>query len=255
MVNMGDPHVVELRYHVEYSNGVAFDEHSLPMEREFDSFRLCVTDEAATAEMKAHYATENEAREVVEAFLRAWEIFEAVKPEATGLRFLFKEAEVIDRNPPPFYAEVSLVPIPSAEVRIVHQLHFPELPKEFAVSPDVEVMWSLYESYLRGHDRLLPMAYTCLTRLTYSVGGDRREAANKYRISRNVLTKLATLSTSGDEATARKWVPGRSPQALTDQEIDWVENAVRMLILRAGQHAADPSREWPRITMAHLPEL
>lgn len=29
MVNMGDPHVVELRYHVEYSNGVAFDEHSL----------------------------------------------------------------------------------------------------------------------------------------------------------------------------------------------------------------------------------
>ena len=49
MVNMGDPHVVALRYQVEYSNGVAFDEHSLPIEREFDSFRLCVTDEAATA--------------------------------------------------------------------------------------------------------------------------------------------------------------------------------------------------------------
>jgi hypothetical protein len=254
-VNVGDPHVVELRYRVQYSDGVAFDTDPLPIEREFDSFRLRVTDESATAEMKTHCATEDEAREVVEAFLRPWEILEAVQPGATGLRFLFEEAEVIDRDPPPLYAEVSLVPIPQADVRLIHELRFPKLPEEFAVSPDVEVMWRLYEDYVRGRDRLLPMAYTCLTRLAYSAGGNRQEAAKKYGISKKVLTKLATLSTSGDEATARKWVPGRSPQALKDQEIDWVESAVRMLILRAGQYAADPVREWPRITRAHLPEL
>jgi hypothetical protein len=254
MVNMGDPHVVGLRYRVQYSGGVRFDEDSLPIERDFDLFRLRVTDEAATVEMKAHLA-EDEAREVVEAFLRPWEIFESVQPASTGLRFLFEESEVIDRDPPPFYVEVSLLPTIQADVRIVRELPFPELPKEFAVSPDVEVMWSLYEAYVRGHDRLLPMAYTCLTRLTYSVGGDRQEAAEKYRISRKVLTRLSALSTSGDEATARKWVPSRSPQALTDEEIDWVESAVKMLILRAGQYAADPAQEWPQITMAHLPEL
>ena len=198
MLNMGDPHVVELRYRVQYSDGVAFDEDSLPIEREFDLFRLRVTDEAATAEMKAHFATEDEAREVVEAFLRPWEIFESVQPAPTGLRFLFEESEVIDRDPPPFYVEVSLLPTIQADVRIVRELRFPKLPKEFAVSPDVEVMWSLYEAYVRGHDRLLPMAYTCLKRLTYSVGGDRQEAAEKYRISRKVLTKPSALSTSGD---------------------------------------------------------
>jgi hypothetical protein len=98
-VNVGDPHVVELRYRVQYSDGVAFDTDPLPIEREFDSFRLRVTDESATAEMKTHCATEDEAREVVEAFLRPWEILEAVQPGATGLRFLFEEAEVIDRDP------------------------------------------------------------------------------------------------------------------------------------------------------------
>jgi hypothetical protein len=255
VVNMRDPHVVELRYRVQYSDGVAFDTDLLPIEREFDSFRLRVTDEAATAEMKAHYGTEDEAREAVEAILCPWEIFEAVRPGGTGLRFLFEEAEVIDQDPPPFYVEASLVPIPQADVRIVRELRFPELPREFAISPDVEVMWILYEGYLRGHDRLLPMAYTCLTRFTYSVGGDEQQAAKKYGISRKILTKLSSLSSSGDEATARKWDHRRPPQALTDQEIDWVESAVRMLILRAGQYAADPTRERPQITKAHLPKL
>jgi hypothetical protein len=254
-VYMRDPHVVELRYRVQYSNGVAFDEYSLPIERKCDSFRLCVTDEAATAQMKAHYAMENEAREVVEAFLRA-RVGDLRSRETRGNRpevrlrgsrgYRPKSATYLRRGE--FSAHT---PGGSTDCS---RAAFPD-PKEFAVSPDVEVMWRSYESYLREHNRLLHMAYTCLTRLTSSVGGDKREAANKYRISRNVLTKLATLSTSGDEATARRWVPGRSPQALTEQEIDWVENAVRMLILRAGQHAADPSREWPRITMAHLPEL
>jgi hypothetical protein len=257
VVNMRDPHVVELRYRVQYSDSVALDTDSLPVEREFDSFRLRVTDEAATAEMKAHYATEEAAREAVEAILRPWEIFEAVHPRAIRLRFAFEEAEVVDRDPPPLYLEGRVEPAVQLEARILREQRFPEPPKEFALSPDVEVMWSLYEGYLRGprKDRLLPMAYTCLTRLTYSVGGNEQQAAKKYGISRKILTKLASLSSSGDEATARKWDPRRPPQALTDREIDWVESAVRKLILRAGQYAADPAREWPQITKAHLPTL
>jgi hypothetical protein len=255
VVHMRDPHVVVLRYRVQYSDGVALDTESLPVERQFDSFRIRVTNEAATAEMKAHYATEEAAREAVEAILRPWEIFEAVHRRGISLRFTFAEAEFVDRDPPPRYLEGSVGPAVQLEARILREQRFPEPPKEFALSPDVEVMWSVYERYLRGQDRLLPMAYTCLTRLTYSVGGDKQQAAKKYGISRKILAKLASLSSSGDEATARKWVRGRPPQALTDREIDWVESAVRMLILRAGQYAADPAREWPRITKAHLPNL
>jgi hypothetical protein len=71
-----------------------------------------------------------------------------------------------------------------------------------------------------------------------------------------VLDKLGTLSsTSGDETTARKWDSRHAPQPLTDREKEWVEDAVRLLIYRAGQYASDPEGEWPKITMKHLPQL
>jgi hypothetical protein len=31
-------------------------------------------------------------------------------------------------------------------------------------------MWSLYDAYRQGRDRLLPMAYTCLSCLEHSAG-------------------------------------------------------------------------------------
>jgi hypothetical protein len=71
-----------------------------------------------------------------------------------------------------------------------------------------------------------------------------------------VLTKLRRLSSeSGDETTSRKWVSGRPPQPLSDREKEWVEDAVRLLIYRAGQYASDLDGEWPKITMKHLPQL
>ena len=58
-------------------------------------------------------------------------------------------------------------------------------------------------------------------------------------MNRNVLDKLGTLApTSGDETMARKWVSGRPPQRLTDREKEWVEDAIRLLIYRAGQYAS-----------------
>jgi hypothetical protein len=82
------------------------------------------------------------------------------------------------------------------------------------------------------------------------------ESAHPLKKSRKVLENLRRLaSTSGDETTARKRVSGRLPQPLSDREKEWVEDAVRLLIYRAGQYAADPDREWPKITMKHLPQL
>jgi len=252
-----DPHVVSLRYRIEQSEGVTFGDDTWPIEREFDASRLSVTHETATAQMKEHHATEHEAREVVEGYLRPWEIYEAVRPMGTGLKFSFEEAEVIDRDPPRFYATARVAATIGADARaeVVRELRLPDLPEAFAMSSDVEVMWTLYEGYLQGRDRLLPMAYTCLTRFKY--GADHnKEAASRYRVSRNVLDKLGTLSsTSGDETTARKWDSRHAPQPLTDREKGWVEDAVRLLIYRAGQYASNPEGEWPNITMKHLPQL
>jgi hypothetical protein len=252
-----DPHVVSLRYRIERSEGVTFGDDAGPMEREFDAFRLNVTHETATAHMKEHHATEDGAWEVVEGYLRAWEIYEAVRPMGTGVKFSFEEAEVVDRDPPRIYATARATSMigSDARVEVVRELRFPDLPEAFAMSSDVEVMWTLYEGYLNGRDRLLPMAYTCVTRFKYGAGGNK-DAASRYHVSKNVLEKLGRLSTtSGDETTARKWDSRHAHQPLTDREKEWVEDAVKLLIYRAGQYASDPDGEWPEITMKDLPQL
>jgi hypothetical protein len=35
----------------------------------------------------------------------------------------------------------------------------------------------------------------------------------------------------------------------------WIEAAVRALVRRAGEYAADPTRALPRVTMVELPNL
>jgi hypothetical protein len=207
--------------------------------------------------MREHHATEHGAREVVEGYLRPWEIYEAVRPMGTGLKFSFEEAEVIDRDPPRFYATAMVAATIGSDAwaEVVRELRFPDLPEAFAMSSDVEVMWTLYEGYLQGRDRLLPMAYTCLTRFMYGSGGNK-EAASRYNVDIKVLRKLGRLSTtSGDEMTARKLDSRYAHQPLTDTEREWVEDAVELLIYRAGQYAADSDGEWPKITMKHLPQL
>src|SRR5215217_3862166 len=247
------PHVDSLRYRIDRPEGVTFGNDTWPIEQEFDAFRLSVTHETATAHMKDHHATEDGAREVVEGYLRPWEIYEAVRPMGTGVKFTFEEAEVVDRDPPPIYATArSILAIGSeAWAEVVRELHLPDLPEVFAMSSDVEVMWNRYEGYLQEREPLLSMAYFCLTRFR-SGAGNNKEAASRYRVSKNVLDELGKLaSRSGDDTTARKWDSRHAHQPLTDTEREWVEDAVELLIYRAGQYEADPHREWPKITMQH----
>ena len=153
-----DPHVFSLRYRIEPSEDVTFGDDAGPMERELDAFRLSVTHETVTAHMKEHHATERGAREVVEEYLRPWQIYEAVRPMGTGVKFSFEEAKVVDRDPPRIYATARAAPTIGSHVwaEVVRELRFPDLPEAFAMSSDVEVMWTLYEGYLQGRDRLLP---------------------------------------------------------------------------------------------------
>jgi hypothetical protein len=99
------------------------------------------------------------------------------------------------------------------------------------------------------------MAYICLTRFKYGSGGNK-EAASRCHVGSNVLKKLSKLSSkSGDETTAGKGDSEHPPQPLSDREKEWVEDAVRLLIYRAGQYASNPDGEWPKFAMKHLPQL
>jgi hypothetical protein len=96
------------------------------------------------------------------------------------------------------------------------------------------------------------MAYMCLTVLEASAG-NRAEAAKRYHISRNVLSKMAVLASEvGDERTARKMpVPQNRPH--TPAEVDWMEAVITAMIRRVGEWAFDPRQPRRILTMADFP--
>jgi hypothetical protein len=270
-VAVNDPHVEELVYHIETREGLNFHDPP-PLQDETDAFRMTLEDGVATFSMKEHHSTEEGARQAVEGYLRAWELDVALQNNRAELHFVFNRSKIIDRNPPP--------PPPSGSPRVVEasatshmtasasatatviKSRYPQPPSDFVADTDAKTMWEQYERYKEGRDRLLPMAFSCLTRLEYRARNHpagkqwRQKASSMYRIDRAVLDKLGELTTNlGDETEARKFGPQSQLRAPTAQEVTWIEAALRLLIRRAGQYAADPQRDWPQLTMADLPEL
>jgi len=97
---MNDPHVVALIYRVEHRPTVSYDKAE-PLEHDGPSFRIRVKGGRATFEMKELHATVEAAREAVEPSILAWELAAGLKHGPDEMRFVFEDAEIIDRNPPP----------------------------------------------------------------------------------------------------------------------------------------------------------
>jgi hypothetical protein len=270
-VAVNDPHVEELVYHIETGDGLNFQDPP-PVEDETHTFRMTLEDGVATFVMKEHFPSEKGARQAVEGYLRAWELDAALRYDSSELRFVFDRPKIVDRDPPPppprgtpqtieLEAAAIAVGVASVDV-VVHRRQYPRPPTDFVADTDSRIMWEQYERYKQGRDRLLPMAYSCLTRLEHRArayaakGNIRMRAASMYRVDYEVLDKLGQLATTlGDEAEARKLGPQIRLRAPTAQEVKWMEAALRLLIRRLGQYAADPQRAWPQLTMANLPDL
>jgi hypothetical protein len=270
-VAVNDPHVEELVYHIETGNGLTFQDPP-PVEDNTDAFRMILEDGVATFVMKEHYPTEKDARHAVEGYLQAWELDAALRYDSSELRFVFDRPKIVDRDPPPppprgtpqtVELEAAAIAVGAASVDlVVYRRQYPRPPTDFVADTDSRIMWEQYERYKQGRDRLLPMAYSCLTRLEHRArayaakGNIRMRAASMYRVDYEVLDKLGELATTlGDEAEARKLGPQSRLRAPTAQEVKWMEAALRLLIRRVGQYAADPQRAWPQQTMANLPDL
>src|SRR3990170_3280039 len=95
---MPDPHVVSLRYKLEHSESVTFN-NPPPVELETEEARLRLKDGFLSCELKTHYGSEAEARAAIEPVLRAWELEASIRGNLYGLRFKFEKAEIIDRTP------------------------------------------------------------------------------------------------------------------------------------------------------------
>ena len=69
---MNDPHVVALFYNIQHGPSVDYREAE-PRDYEAENFSVRVEDKKVCFTMKAHYATEEEAREAVREYISRWE--------------------------------------------------------------------------------------------------------------------------------------------------------------------------------------
>jgi hypothetical protein len=108
-------------------------------------------------------------------------------------------------------------------------------------------------AFRAGKEPLQSMAYFVLT-LLESVAGNRQEAARSFSIDLSVLSTIGRLSsTKGDSSTARKIKSPKPLQELSGPEKQWLEQAIRRVIHRLGEHAS--GMPLTQIKLSDLPKL
>jgi hypothetical protein len=95
---MADPHVVSLTYRIEKAETVDFDK-APPRSVECKAFRITLDAYKAKAEMLEHFRFVEQAREVVDPFLRTWELSVDVTNPDDRFSFVYESPEIIDRDP------------------------------------------------------------------------------------------------------------------------------------------------------------
>ena len=266
---MNDPHVEWLRYRLNVKSNYVLFESPSPLIQEYDVYRISLDDGLLTVGMKEHYASIKEAREKVEGFLRDWQAYAALDVDRDFMEFEYEDAHVIDRNPQPeipenitmqlnyvlsgFRCEGSVAGSP------LELQEYPAPPTRFRASPEAEIMWHRYQMHIEGREPLQSMGYFCLSLVQWSAvtGKSAREAAaNMYKIDKDVLDTLGTLTAEkGSPLEARKLDSGSTLIPLTDAEQNWIRAAVKMLIRRKGEYDYDPASasSLKQLTMADLP--
>lgn len=256
---MNDPHVKSLRYSVHTPDRVSF-QGAPPLSVEIDGFRLLLEDDILIVEPDCHFASEQEARAVLDDILASWEIDVAMNYGEREIKFVFESSEIIDREPPPpgsplvvqVKAAIVVTSAVGATVSVTRG-KFPPPPKLFRITPDTETLWHRFERYKNGHEPLPAMAYFCITVLE-GIFGDRMEAARSCNISKTVLKTLAKLSTEkGDTVSARKYPRKSSPVPHSAAEIAWMEAALKAIVRRLGE--INQMTTLPQISMKDLPRL
>jgi hypothetical protein len=254
-----DPHVQAIHYLVSsgegisYSNPepVSFSNHLGTFDLTAGKFRIVPSE---------HFPDEDEARRAVEPFLRAWEIEADLISNIGMIRFKFDRAEVIDRNPPP-PGSSQAIELKGASMVLVSDsvsLHlactrYPQPPKTFRVTPEVQHAYRRWLGYRLDKEPLQSMAYFVLTQLEEATGS-RQRAARSFQIGKKVLDTIGKLSsTKGDESTARKAPPGNKFQELSGSEKHWLEEAMRRVVHRLGEHAS--GAPLAPISLLDLPSL
>jgi hypothetical protein len=258
---MSDFHVVALKYRLQLSDHISYAEPP-PLVFETEAAHFHLENNQLRCDMKLHAATSEQARALVDPVLRDWEMEVELTRNRGELRFIYDDAEIIDRAPPTPGVQDRVMKIVGGKYSLtmgnvtghITRRKYPDPPIGFRLTPDAESILLRFRSYQDGREPLLSMAYFCLTVVESAVGGRNRRtnAAKAFGIAENVLDKLGELTSNrGDRTLARKAHSNLQP--LTGVERAWIEAIIKQLILRL----CDPPQHSQRkqLTMADLPPL
>jgi len=238
---MNDPHVSLLRYRAIPASFIELVEGP-PIEVETDAFGAKLAERQLVLEMRVHFATESEARFVGDPFVNGWAIASGLRRGRAEISFEFEAAELVDRSPPsngPGYSSASLL-LPMKQLQASGtsspiRTRFPRAAPNFLASREVEILWARHQGYIEGREPLTSMAYFCRTFVQTLAGGGDKRASEKYGISRNVFERIGALTgTRGDYLTARKIMDAQPPAPLAQDDLRWLEAAVRVIIWKVG---------------------
>jgi hypothetical protein len=256
---MHDPHVQALHYNVGSVETISYkDPQPLTFTNHLGEFAL--SDRKLRIVPIEYFSSETEARSAIEPFLRAWEIGTDLTSNFGMIRFEFERVELIDRNPPQPGGTLvvnlqgaSMVMIGSSATLHLTCREYPRPPTAFSATAEVQSAYRRWLRYRSGSEPLQSMAYFVLTLIEASAGG-RQAASRSFQIQADVLGTMGRLSsTKGDEATARKVEKANQFQNLTAAEKQWLEEAVRLIIRRLGEHAS--GAQVGPISMRDLPRI
>ena len=268
---MNDPHVKALHYRVIVGKDIDYD-NAPPVSGITDEFDLSIDGDIAIFEMKKHYPTADEAKEVVDEYLRAWDILIGLAHDPDDLCFIFDRADVIDRSPHKTGKNVLNLQTHIAASTVTSDIilnescgWYPSFPKNFVASTDAETMYLRYKAYRQNREKLTSMAYMCLTVLEgraverdKAKGKTREKAAKQYCIDIDVLDTLGKLCTvQGDTTEARKYSENRTFTPLNSKEKKWIVSVIKRLIRRVGEYryAHSTGAKLKQITMGDFPKI
>ena len=235
---MNDPRVIALHYRVRHHDRVDYSEAG-PLVASTPEFRLEVRDQEARFEFEPPYPrTVEEARGIVEPFVRNWEFDAGLSHDPGYFKLKFKSATREASSGTGFRGfgygslEVSLEVVKA----IARPTTYPELPSGIdSAHDDVQFLLLRYERF-KARKALLPdFAYYCYTKICCN---GRDDAADRYKVSRNLLERISKLSSREGGPDSRK--ASKTEPPLTQDERRWLERAVVRLIRRVAEYHANP---------------
>ena len=263
---MNDPHVVALNYSITHGESIDYSK-AKPLSRDEPDFWLKVENKKVQFKFKKHYATEEQARESVAEYIRAWE-FDATlrRGNPDSFRLKFENAKIIDRDPTPGEVRLSATFAIEATGSVILTVGVPEYPappSDITLNADVRTMHQRYMGYRQGHEPLEGMAFFCLSMLedppTQQGSEERRTsrkrkaAAEKFGIDESVLVEIGHLSSTRGGASARK--REGTDQSLTAKERQFLNAVVKAMIRRVAERQRAPDGDLQVISWSELPAL